>query len=1395
MLKVDQRERWMIGQRIPVEAYLEERPSLRENAETLLDLVYGEMLLRDEMGEESSLEDAMRRFPELAEDLKSRVDLFKTKITKPTDTVATRVGTATTHLDIAATHADTGPTTGPRAYVGPAAPARDPTWPMVDNYEIHGVLGHGGMGVVYRAYDRKRGTMVALKTVIGANPTALYHFKQEFRTLLDLSHPNLVNLYELISDGQNWFFTMELIDGVNFQEYVRSGFARPHEDLIGDAGPDVHPSRVPGERDPAGRGGLGIPSSAPALDPRPAAATAVQRERLREVLRQLSRGLVALHAAEKLHRDIKPTNVMVTRQGRVVLLDFGLAVELEHGERDPSTEGSVVGTVSYMAPEQAASMTVSPASDWYSVGVMLFEALTGRLPFTGKPLKVLMDKQMYDPPAPRTLVPDVPEDLDALCVELLRREPEARPSGRDVLRRLGDATTEPGSQLSRLSSRESSPLIGRERHRAVLADAYAAMTRGRTVLICVHGRSGAGKSLLVQRYLDDLGKREEAVVLSGRCYERETVPYKALDSLVDALSRYLRHLPVLEARALLPRDIQPLARIFPVLRRVEAVSEIPRRAQEIPDPQELRRRAFTALRDLLARLGDRQPLVLALDDLQWGDVDSAALLSELLRPPDPPVLLLIACYRVEDVETSPFLSVLLKPKGLIDASLDRRELSVEALSPAESRDLALALLDRGDPGAATQAEAIARESGGNPFFIAELVRSLQAGAGASERPASGAAITLDEVLWDRILRLPDEARRLLEVVAVSGRPVRQSEACQSAELAGDERAALALLRSARLVRGTGPAEGGAIETYHDRIRETVVAHLAPDLLQTLHHRLGLALEASGQADPEDLGTHFLAADEPEKAGEYFARAADQAAEALAFDRAVKLYRLALELRPRPGVEDRSLRRKLGDALANAGRGAEAAREYLTAAAGATVAEAFELRRRAAMQYLISGHIDEGLAALRSVLEAVGMTLPPTPRRALVSLLLRRALLRLRGLGFRPRDTSEVAPADLTRIDVCWSAIAGLSVVDTIRGADFQARCLILALRAGEPFRISRALAMEAAHAASVGGPNRRHTLRLLDLAQEMAERDALPYALGMVTGARGTADYLVGLWKSARRYCEQAEAIFRDRCTGVAWELDTVHAFGLWALSHLGETAELSRRWPLLLKEARERGDLYAVMNLSTYLMSIVRLAAGAPDEARDELRRTMAKWSQEGYHVQHNDALWGALMVELYRGDGLAAWDLLERSWPALSRSMLLRVQFIRISMWSLRGRSALAAASTAADPRPYLRQAGRDARRLERERLPYAEASAALIRAGLLAARGDLAGAATRLADAADRFDAADMRLCAQAARRRLGLLLGGDEGRDLVTRADAWMAGEKILDPVRMTAVYAPEFPRPG
>jgi eukaryotic-like serine/threonine-protein kinase len=1396
----DHRACWRRGERMPVEDYLARFGPSGVDAADLLDLIYNEIVLREEDGESPQLEEYLNRFPVHDEALRTQFELHRFLQTSgdfsvshsPTsfDSSESSAGPMTEEIASSPVHTTSEPGAGrqsasragsgfdgPRIASDDAAQSADPSWPRVEGFDILGVLGSGGMGTVYRAFDRKSRHTVALKALNRVGASALLRFKHEFRNLLDVSHPNLVTLYELISDGRSWFLTMELLDGVDFLKYVKA-----------DAPP------------------LG------------------QRSRLRAAFLQLAEGIAALHAAGKLHRDIKPSNVIVTREGRVVLLDFGLAAEQDQEGQHRSTEEHLVGTAAYMAPEQAANPLVSAASDWYSMGVMLYEALTGRLPFLGSSLGVLMDKQRIEPPAPYELGPDVPQDLNALCVDLLRRRPEDRPPGHEILRRLGsrgatdDQTREEtGAYLSASTGATGQriALVGRGRHREALDAALADMCLGRTVAVYLHGPSGAGKTSLLQNFLDQRLERGDAVILAGRCYERESVPYKALDSLIDALGRHLGRLPGAEAAALLPRDVGSLARVFPSLRRVKAVVQSPRRGFASPDPQELRRRAFSALRELLARLGDRGPLILAIDDLQWGDVDSAALLAELLRPPDAPVLLFLGTYRSEDRATSPFLGALFEAQGLArdqnpDRSgglgLDCRELAVELLEHDEASALALTLLgelDRSESsGGRELVDSIARESRGNPFFVAELVRHVQADTREHLEPAEGRSanlrggaesskLVLDEVLWSRIRRLPEEARRVLELIAISGRPLRLAELSQCAEQAQDERLALALLRAGRLVRSTGRAETDEVETYHDRVRETVVSRLLPDVARSHHHRLAIVLEASRQADPEVLGLHFLGAGLPERAAELFVLAADHAAEMLAFERAATLYRRALEHQPPESRQEGALRARLGDALASAGRGADAASAYLLAVAHSTVADALELRRRAAMQFLISGHIDEGLSTLQSVLATVDMKLPRTPLRSLASLLWRRARLWLRRLNFRERDPSQIAAADLTRIDICWSAAVGLSVVDTIRGADFQARGLLLSLAAGEPSRIARSLAMEAAHAASTGGSNRKASARLLEKADDLAQRAQDAYALAMVTLGRGVVAYLEGRWRDAQENCDRAETIFRDQCTGVAWELDTANAFALWGLSHLGEVAELSRRWPILLMQARERGDLYAAMNLSTYLMSVVRLAADDPATARAELRETMAQWSREGYHVQHNDALWAAVQIELYSGAGRSAWELIRQSWPALRQSLLLRVQFIRTSMYFLRARAALAAAvelksSRSAEARSLLAVAARAARTLERERMPCPSAYGQMIRGGLAALGGDVPRAALLLAEAIDHFEGVKMQLCAAAVRRRLGELVGGDRGQAEIGLADRWMIDQKIQNPAGMASM---------
>jgi serine/threonine protein kinase len=1353
VLRADQEARWQAGERVPAEAYLAMHPALALDLEKALELVYCEFLLREGLGQPPTLDEYLRRFPQYASRLKQQVQL---------------------HQALADDPWSDRPATLPDREGAAEVPSSPAALPVIAGYDLVRELGRGGMGVVYEAYDRKRRHMVALKTMQGVEASELYRFKAEFRTLAGLTHPNLVTLYELVAEGGLWFFTMELLEGASFLAHVRSTVSP----ASAQAPPSPLISRAPEQPAEATGPPLGL--------------TPPQLGRLRDTLRQLAAGMHALHQEGKLHRDIKPGNVLVTRQGRVVLLDFGLAADLDRSGEHLSLQPRLLGTVAYMAPEQAACRPVSPASDWYAFGSMLYEALTGRPPFHGGPLEVLVKKQDLDPPDPASLVQWIPDDLRALCGELLRRDPRQRPSGDDVLRRLGaEPAASTHTPTTGIMATAEVPLIGRARHLEALEEAFHACRQGRAVRLFVHGCSGVGKTALVRRFLDGLTERGEAVVLPGRCYEQESVPYKALDSLVDSLSRYLETLSLLEAQALLPRDIGALARVFPVLRRLEAVASAPGRGA-VSDPQEIRRRGLAALRELLGRLADRRPLVLFIDDLQWGDLDSAALLLDLLRPPDPPPLLFLGCYRSEDATGNPCLRALLEAREPGE-SVSRGDLAVEPLTPPERRQLALALLSSCDPAAEARADTIARESDGNPFFIYELVHHLAAGVAPVEE-APERDITLHEVLWSRVLRLPEEARRLLEVVAVAGRPLRQEDACRAAGVTAEQGAALASLRAGRLLRGVGRPESLEIETYHDRIRETLVTRLTPSGLQEHHRRLALVLEASRRSDPEVLAVHFQEAGEPGRAGTYYALAAAQAAEALAFDRAAKLYRLALELQAPRGVEECQLRTRLANALANASRGAESAREYLRATDTAGDADARELQRRAALQLLSSGHVDDGLVTLRAVLGPVGMKMPERPRRALWLLAWQWLRLRWRGLGFRRRDVHQVEARELRRLEICRAAAVGLSMVDPLQGAYFQTHYLLLALRTGEPHHLVQALALEGAHVSVGGSFSRRRTDELLGAAETLAEQLAQPYPAAMVALAKGIADALEGRWESAWTLCDQAEGIFRTHCTGVMWELSTAHRFALWPLMFLGEVAEIGRRLPALIKEARERNDLYAVTNLSLVIRTFVRLANDEPERARRELRQVISEWSQQGFHIQHMNRLLDEIQIDLYQGQGGAAWERVTGQWPVLARSYLLRVQQVRVFLFYLRARAALAAAPAAANPGRLLHAAERDARRLHRERIAWAEALAQLVRAGVAMGRHDAGGARQLLEDAAGRLDAAGLRLHAAAAGRRLGEQVGGRAGHRLVEQADAWMKGQNVRRPDRMTALLAPGFPRP-
>jgi tetratricopeptide (TPR) repeat protein len=1183
---------------------------------------------------------------------------------------------------------------------------------LADRFELRRRIGAGGMGEVYEAFDRETAEVIALKTLVRADGDTLTRFKREFRALQSTSHPNLVNLRELVRDGDHWFLTMELVRGSHFLEYVRG---------------DV--------------------------------------DKLRAALHQLVQALRVLHDGGLIHRDIKPSNVMVSNEGRVVLLDFGLVTALDPARQ--SVEGRAIGTVEYMAPEQAVGRSITEAADWYAVGVMLYEALTGDVPHTGHPLEILIAKQQSEPRAVEEIVPDAPGDLAALCRALLRIEPADRPTGTEIERRLGiQADAHRRTPVSRSSG---GVFIGRERELAELAASFE-RARSEPVVHVIVGESGIGKSQLVARFTRMLQEDDPSLlILNGRCYERESVPYKALDGVADGIAHHLAQLSAEALRDVLPDNPSLLVRLFPVFVRIEAIAAAPVPREQAVEPQEQRRQMFGMLRQLLAAIASRRRVVIAIDDVQWADADSFLLLRELLRDAVAPNVLVLATARhVDDPDTMPVDGIV---QELADTTILRTDLG--RLTDEESRVLA----ERLAPALARRIDVarIAREAGGHPMFLAEILRHLD-NLGDDTRTA-----TLDAALTSRISLMRPDARGLLELVCIAGAPISLEAASSVCRLDGTALArAIASLRVASLAREVqrGRGHGLALEPYHDRVRESVVRRIPEPLLRDLHARLAMALESSGeQSNPQLLLRHFRLAELPERAARYAEEAALRSLAAHAFDQAARLWRIALTIKVRDTNDRRRLLLRLGEALVAAGRGAQAAEVYLEAAEGADRTTWLECHRHVAEQLLISGRIERGVEALHTLLSEIGVHAPPTPRRALVSLLRHRALLRLRGFRFKERHRTEISDAEILRLDVLQIAAKGLSVVDSIRGADYQTRELVLALRSGSRSHIAHAMALEAGYQATQGNFKRARYMHAR--AKEIAGDQHDPYVVGLLAATDGLLAYFSGDAPRTLVLMSVAEATLR-RVPGASWELASSKLFYLFAVRMIGNYALMRERYRQYLVEAQQRGDHYVESTMRRVCVPMW-LADDAPVEAARELER--ASWVPDaaGYHVQHFHELIARGEIALYAGEPADDAALREGS-KRLASSLLLRITSIRIQHEYLLGRLALVGSRAATSVQRHAGVlAGFDN--------PVAQVWARVLRAGA-ALRGPDQGPSEALLTAAEQAAiSAGMKLTAAAVRFRLAELRHDDA---LLAASSAEMTALGIRVPHKMAALLLPDRP---
>ena len=859
------RQQWKAGKRPPIEDYLLKVP---ENAREQLfrNILLVDKRYRERAGEHPSPGDYVDRFSSYRRVIG---DAFNFSTSVSMDALQ---GTP---------DSDSG------AF---AATVDMPAANRIGDYELVRELGRGGFGVVYEAKHTKTGNRVALKTLPTGqdgqevNADRLYRFRNEFRRLSEINHPNLVGMQTLEVDGSQWFFTMDLIEGEDFLRYVR-----------------------PGEQ--------------------------FDEAKLRTCLSQLASGVMELHRRGIIHRDLKPSNVLVTADGRVTILDFGLAAELQKAtDMTQTRSGMFAGTPRYAAPEQMFGERTE-ASDWYAFGTMLYEALVGEAPFHGKDqVALLRQKQEQDPPQ-LSIRNELPSDLAELADRLVRRKPDERLTADAVGDRLGlnqdtlisGSTKQSHGSTGSVDEEESTfddqeddeiVLFGREKQLAQLEAAKGELLdRRQPVVVFITGLSGEGKSSLAEKFLRPIRQGSDMLVLSGRCYDRESVPFKAVDSIIDPLVAYLRSSRSKWLEPELPNDIPFLAQLFPLLGRVESIK---RKSATVDigrmEPEKIRARGFYALRNLLVTISQRTPVVILIDDLQWADADSAQAWADLLTGDDPPAVLFLGSYRSDEADESSYLQTWYRLTEHGSRRIKSHQVQVKPLSSEHCIELAAIRTGADRNLIQKRANELFADTGGNPYLLEQLTEGFDAATGSFRH------VPLDELVAERLAKLPANAVDLLNTIAISGQPIAIHEASHVIGSTTSDLATLTHMRSERLVRLIGDRNQSFVDTYHDKIRETVLAGMSDSTRQQWHLKLAETIEAnenlranellqnvSASSTPGefaenvsprvfDLAHHFDMADD-QRAFVYQLLAGEQSLNAYAIEDAVGFYEQAAHLLP------------------------------------------------------------------------------------------------------------------------------------------------------------------------------------------------------------------------------------------------------------------------------------------------------------------------------------------------------------------------------------------------------------------------------------------------------------------------------------------------------------------
>ncbi len=1197
-----------------------------------------------------------------------------------------------------------------------AAPA------TLGRFRVEEVLGAGGMGVVYLVrdpFEPDDARAVALKTLRSPDPVALMRFKSEFRYTAALAHPNLVKLYELGVADDTWFFTMEHVHGVDFGEHLSQ--------------------RTP--------------------------PNALSAEVLCDVFAQLADGLGALHAAGVRHLDLKPTNVMVSEQGRVVLLDFGVAAL--SGGTTRGTEGHrVVGTPLYMAPEQARGAPTDTRADLYALGVMLYEALVGRRPFEkagDSALTIIMRKCSEALPHPSDVAELPPSCLALadLAHALMERDPAQRPTLDEALSVLRPE----GVSSARALGATAVALVGREEELDTILTAYHQRDAARPTVLHLRGRSGVGKSRLLEEVVARLSS--VAIVLNAKCHEFEAIPYKGLDDLVDQAVLRMRGFPADVRRSLATEDTTHAARMFPAI--YGAFPELPD-APIAAGIADLRERAYGGLATLLEVLHAQRPLCLVLDDAQWGDAGAGRILAALMSPPLSLPVFWVLAYRSDEAHESALLQQL--------APLSGRDLHGEThldllpLSTAAAVELArrcshdVNTLELGE---------IAADAGNNPFLIEQL---------ALHGARTGSRVSVDSVVKARYEELSDQGRSLLRTVCVAGQPLPQPLLLRAAAVS-DARATVATLSAKSLLRVDGAGHTANVVAYHDRIREGVLLALDPEERRHCHAALARELLAEPDAAPQLVASHLHGAGQLREAAEYALLAAAEAQRALAYQAAADSYRDALAWSRGDLPDVAGVQRARADALHQAGRCDEAGAAYLAAVSGVSdTRQRMELQRLAAEAFLSAGAVKEAFEVLRPLFAAAGVPFPADSGAALRGLLWATARVRLRVRESALAPRKKVDEDALFKSALCWSVGKGLSNIAPVEGTVTILRSLLYGLDAGCPRAAAYGLVFVGSGFVPFMGASPD---AFMAMARRIADAEESPTMRGLVHVAWCQRGLLEGGWDAAIEHGDRAVELLTSSQEPTAWSVAVARTTITACLEYRGRLREMRSRSEEFLQQTANSGEQITFVMVTSALGFTLAAAGDADGLARAirDMRHTMDSWTVD-FGMWDFYRLRLEVLERLLGEHPESTLELVDAAWPKIRAANLLRVPVVLPAILHVRLAAEMAAwAANRGDTRLRAR-VKKTADELHKVSRPDGPAMAQIARAALQLAAGSRAQAETELLRAKAACEQARLAGHALMTERALCKLRGGSDAE-----LSAALADHGVTRPERWARYQTPGF----